>query len=300
MKIKTLPNLNMRSPRVQKAQGMLEFALVIPVLLLLVFGIIEFGRLMFIYASVASSSREAVRYGSAVDQTSGVPRYIDCAGIRDAAKRIGDFAGVQDAGITIKYDDGAVDIAASCAGVTDPSIIKLGDRIVVSVTANYTPMVLLANIAPFPITSTSARTIIKRVGVAGTPAPTPTALPFCDMEFNTFSTVGSTATWTFTNLGDTDTIRSIKILFPSLDNGNMTLIKYNGPDLWTGSNGSPPVTLGISDFSGISREFASGTTANLSFKFTSASVWSIQNKYDLLIDFEHCDNLDDPPGLPSP
>jgi len=281
----------MRSPRVQKGQGMLEFALVLPVLLLLVFGIIEFGRLMFIYASVASASREAVRYGSAVDQAGGVPRYIDCPGIRDAAKRIGDFAGVQDAGITIKYDDGTVDIAASCASISDHSIIELGDRIVVSVTADYTPMVLLPNISAFPITSTSARTIIKRVAIAGTPAPTPTALPVCDMAFTGFSTDVSTATWTFVNNGDTDTIERIHVEFDNVKNGNLTQIKYSGADLWNGS-ASSPVTLGISDFSGISREFSAGATEDLTFKFTSNAVAN-PNKYDLIITFVYCGALDD-------
>ncbi len=41
-----------RSKRKFKGQGLVEFALVIPILLLLVFGIIEAGRLLFIYSAV--------------------------------------------------------------------------------------------------------------------------------------------------------------------------------------------------------------------------------------------------------
>ena len=42
-----------------KGQGMVEFALVLPLLLILIFGIIEAGRLLFLYSAVMSSSREA-------------------------------------------------------------------------------------------------------------------------------------------------------------------------------------------------------------------------------------------------
>ena len=49
----------------QNAQGMVEFALILPILLLVILGIIEFGRLLFFYSSVTSASREAARYGSA-------------------------------------------------------------------------------------------------------------------------------------------------------------------------------------------------------------------------------------------
>ena len=55
-------------------QGMVEFALVLPLLLLLVYGVIEAGRLLFIYSAVFTSSREGARYGSASgDVGGGVP-----------------------------------------------------------------------------------------------------------------------------------------------------------------------------------------------------------------------------------
>lgn len=44
------------------AQGMVEFALVLPVLLMLIFGIIEFGRIFQAWLSVQNSARFAVRY----------------------------------------------------------------------------------------------------------------------------------------------------------------------------------------------------------------------------------------------
>ena len=70
------------------AQGMVEFALILPLLLLVVFGVIEMGRLLVIYSSVGTASREAARYASAAGEPSpGLPYYADCAGIRAAAQR---------------------------------------------------------------------------------------------------------------------------------------------------------------------------------------------------------------------
>ena len=90
-----------------KAQGMVEFALVLPLLLVLIFGIIEAGRLLFLYSAVMSASREAVRYGSASGDVTGLTTYYeDCTGIQDAAMRIGRFAGVSAGEVSITYDHG--------------------------------------------------------------------------------------------------------------------------------------------------------------------------------------------------
>jgi uncharacterized protein (UPF0333 family) len=48
----------------QEGQSMVEFALIIPVLLLIVIGIIEFGFMFGSYLSLTNASREAVRYVS--------------------------------------------------------------------------------------------------------------------------------------------------------------------------------------------------------------------------------------------
>src|SRR5512147_2832453 len=66
----------------ERAQGMVEFALVLPLLLLLIFGVIELGRMFVIYSSVNSASREAARYGAASGLSgNNVIYYNDCAGM---------------------------------------------------------------------------------------------------------------------------------------------------------------------------------------------------------------------------
>src|ERR1051326_6337284 len=94
------------SRKKSKAQAMVEFAIALPVLLLLLWGIIEVGRFLFIYSSVVTASRTAVRYGATAGPgsdytTSGGPdnssytRYQDCSGIRSQAQRFG-FLGAFD------------------------------------------------------------------------------------------------------------------------------------------------------------------------------------------------------------
>jgi Flp pilus assembly protein TadG len=154
----------------EKAQGMVEFALVLPLLLLLVYGIIEAGRMLFIYSAALTSSREAARYGSAAgDIGGGIAHYADCAGIRAAAKRIGYWAGIQDADITISYDQGpGTGSYASCPLALDQAV-QLGDRVQVRVVATYRPLIPLVHFSSFPIQAITRRTIIKDVSIEGTP-----------------------------------------------------------------------------------------------------------------------------------
>src|SRR4030065_2472489 len=73
------------SPRERKvsAQGMVEFALALPFLLVLILGLIEAGRLLFIYSATQTASREGARYGSAAgDLNAFTTRYQGCSGIR--------------------------------------------------------------------------------------------------------------------------------------------------------------------------------------------------------------------------
>jgi Flp pilus assembly protein TadG len=50
--------------RNDEAQSLVEFALIVPMLLILVFGIIDFGLGLRAYISIASATREGARYAS--------------------------------------------------------------------------------------------------------------------------------------------------------------------------------------------------------------------------------------------
>jgi Flp pilus assembly protein TadG len=145
---------NMIKRRSSRAQAMVEFALALPVFLMVLYGLIEASRLIFIVTTVASAAREGARYGSAGGGMYHpvTAQYEDCAGIRAAAKRVGFLLNLQDSDIDIEYDDatGAPAFATCPAGgaFTPPTAAVVGgNRIVVTVRYNYSP--ILVNFLPF-------------------------------------------------------------------------------------------------------------------------------------------------------
>src|ERR1700732_1363682 len=48
-------------PRLQRSQALIEFALISPVLLLLLFGIVDIGRAVFYFDTLSHAAREAAR-----------------------------------------------------------------------------------------------------------------------------------------------------------------------------------------------------------------------------------------------
>jgi hypothetical protein len=130
---------------------MVEFALAAPLLLVLILGIMEFGRLFFSYSSVVTATREAARYGSSVDH------YQDCAGIQAEAVRLGGLVGVNASNVHISYDDGF----GGAQRVCPPGNLPLGSRIIVEVRdVPFTPVVPLVNIPNMTLHSTARRTIL--------------------------------------------------------------------------------------------------------------------------------------------
>jgi hypothetical protein len=116
------------------------------------------------------ASREGARYGVAVGDTAGTPRYADCAGIRDAVRNAtGALVDVPDAQIRISYDDGAGTARTQpCAphgtGPVADQIQNL-DRVHVEVTVTYqaiTP-VLGSLIGPVTVVSVDRRTIVTEI-----------------------------------------------------------------------------------------------------------------------------------------
>src|SRR5690554_2480659 len=92
--------------RGEAGASLVEFAIVAPLLFLLLFGVIEFGRLLATHTSVYTAAREGARYATATgEDPSGTPRYVDCDGIKDATRAKAPFLSGADVEIEISWPD---------------------------------------------------------------------------------------------------------------------------------------------------------------------------------------------------
>ncbi|MCL4272103.1 MAG: pilus assembly protein, partial [Anaerolineales bacterium] len=171
-----------KRPRHFRAQAMVEFMLALPLLLIILYGVIEVSRMIFILASVANASRQAARYGAGSGEFDGMTYYQDCEGIRDTANRSAILTEFDD--INITYDRGLtsdgdqiqiLDIdpdpnADSCP--IEDNVIQNGDRIIVQVRASYEPIIDVLPVDPLEIVSSSARTFLISVPIFGSALPT--------------------------------------------------------------------------------------------------------------------------------
>ena len=93
-------------------QGMVELALTLPIFLLLLYGIFEIGRLVFMYSAVLNASRDAARYAAAADAVrandAGYQEYYkDCEGIRLRAQTVSAIVNLSASdAVLVSYDGG--------------------------------------------------------------------------------------------------------------------------------------------------------------------------------------------------
>jgi Flp pilus assembly protein TadG len=160
-----------------KGQGMAEFGLALPILLLVIFGLLEVGRALFMYAAVTNASREAVRFATAygVNETN-VLHIQNCAAIRNTARRVAFLMQLEDSDIVIEYDTGADPVTGiepapfdtcdavegdATNGVDTGVALVCADRVKVTVTYVYQPIVpIVPQITTQTFTSSSARTFL--------------------------------------------------------------------------------------------------------------------------------------------
>jgi Flp pilus assembly protein TadG len=119
-------------PARRRGAATVEFAVVVPILLLFILGIIEIGRLVMVAQVDTNAAREAARYASqGAANTSTIDtytrNYLTSAGINGAA------AG-QDSAVTVTVEAQA---NGTWAATNDPSTLPSGTPIKVTVSSNF-------------------------------------------------------------------------------------------------------------------------------------------------------------------
>lgn len=152
------------SQKHKKGQALVEFALVSPVLLLVIMAIMDFSHVILTYVQGVGALREAVRYAEVVGyiaHTDGTPRYLDCEGMERSARRV---LWVDDHAVSIQYMKKDGTTTYTCDTVTS-SLLENGDMLQINSRARvdmFTPLV--ARVLPYVSMNFSAqRTIIKDI-----------------------------------------------------------------------------------------------------------------------------------------
>jgi Flp pilus assembly protein TadG len=168
MAIKT--SLHKRKNSGYRAQALVEFAIAMPVLIVMLVGIMEAGRMVLTYALVVNASRDAVRYASAYGRSDdGYIKYENCAGINSVAVKSALIIPVT---VTITYDSGpGTSSIGTCTPLTSTNAnipADTGSRVTVTVQASYKPVIKLIPLGNRTFTSESSRTIL---GIYDLPNP---------------------------------------------------------------------------------------------------------------------------------
>jgi hypothetical protein len=173
---------SLKQPKKIRAQAIVEFMLALPVLLMLLYGIVEVGRLIFIFSSVANASRQAARYGSASGEVDNVAFYQDCDGIRAVADQSAFIITFDEVNITydrgINPDGTSIPIEGIDPNPDEDSCpiedytVRNGDRIIVQVSTTYKPILTVLPIDPLEIVSASARSFLISIPIVGNSLPT--------------------------------------------------------------------------------------------------------------------------------
>jgi hypothetical protein len=133
----------MRVLRGDRGATLVEAAIALPLLLLLIFGVVDFGRFMAANSAVNTATREAARFASAVgDTANGIPHYVDCDEIRAAGTGFDLAIDLEPSHFAVEYDGGPgtalLGFTCPAGGPSpDPSNLSDGDRVIVTVTRDF-------------------------------------------------------------------------------------------------------------------------------------------------------------------
>ncbi len=133
---------NSSQPQREHGQALVEFALVLPLLILLVVGVFDLGWGIYCYTVVSSAAREGARYGT-TDLT------VSLIKSQAMANTVGLNLSPSQVQVTCSYKGSAV----TC----DPNNQQSGETVTVKVPYTFNPITLF--FSPFTVTGQSTMTI---------------------------------------------------------------------------------------------------------------------------------------------
>ena len=157
------------SSRRSRGQALVEFALVLPLLLLFIFGVIDAGRLIFTYNTVANAARNGARVAivnqstagtNTCDTTSATAWPVGCAVV---------------SGLALNLDPTAVDVTYRNPTDTGAcTAMEIGCLAVVEVTGHFQPLTPIIGqfLGAMDVSSTTTIPIER---VCSNPPPAPLA-----------------------------------------------------------------------------------------------------------------------------
>ena len=132
----------------QQGQGILEFALILPILFLIVFGVLDLGRIFFETIGLTNAAREGARY---------LTLHPD-----DVSNALGTFLGAKAAAIDEANYSGITvsdsQVTVTCSNVDSDDFCDSGTPATVTVTHNFD--LILGWVLPSPITITRSAVMI--------------------------------------------------------------------------------------------------------------------------------------------
>ena len=114
-----------------RGQALVEFALVLPIIVLLIFGLVDVGRAVFTYNTLSQSARQAARI-AIVNQ--------DTTSVKDQAIASGATLGLTDSNIDVCFKANQ-SAERDCGSATDDcTTILVGCLAIVQTHVDYTPL----------------------------------------------------------------------------------------------------------------------------------------------------------------
>jgi Flp pilus assembly protein TadG len=163
-----------RSPRRSRGQSLVEFALILPILMLILLGTIDFGRVLFSWIAVHNAAREAAAHA--------IWHPTDTGGIAQRAHQEANVQGQRGEGamtVTVTCRNAATQATVPC---NDIPVAALGGQVTVTVSRPFTFFTpLIGGLFPgFSLEASATGFHMSPVGgvVPGpVPTPTPAATP---------------------------------------------------------------------------------------------------------------------------